>query len=108
MASLANAGLGIVVTSTEEVHHPDPEHGKLPPQPILLVATSDGALRLFTFASLKRSAGSITHAAYSYEDAPYPAVLQAPAQVSSLRVPPFWGYKNLRFIKKIVHPTCCL
>ena len=73
MGLLAGAGLGIVMTSTEEVHHPDPEHGKLPPQPILLVATSDGALRLFTFASLKRSAGSITHAAHSYDVALYPA-----------------------------------
>ncbi len=72
------------LTSTEEIHHPDPERGKLPPQPIMVVATSDGALRLFTFASLKRSAASITHAAYSYNDAPYP-VLQAAAQVCSLQ-----------------------
>ena len=78
------AGLGVVLTSTEGVHHPDPEHGKLPPQPVLIVATSDGALRLFTFANLKRSAGSITHAAYSYIDAGYPVLLQAAAEVCSL------------------------
>ena len=32
------------------VEHPDPEENLLPPGPLLLVATSDGALRLFTFS----------------------------------------------------------
>ena len=32
------------------VQSPDPEAPPLPPAPLLLVATSDGALRLFTFS----------------------------------------------------------
>lgn len=73
-----------MLTGTEEVYHPDPEKGKLPPQPILLVATSDDALRLFSFASLKRSADGITHAALPYSEASYPMVAQAASQVGLL------------------------
>ncbi len=80
----ACAGLGMVLTSTEQVAHPDPEHGMLPPQPILLVATSDGALRLFTFASQRRSAESVTHPALSYNDAPRPVVPAVAAQVCGI------------------------
>ena len=74
----------MVLTSTEQVAHPDPEHGMLPPQPILLVATSDGALRLFTFASQRRSAESVTRPALSYDDAPRPVVPAAAAQVCGI------------------------
>ena len=80
----ACAGLGMVLTSTEQVAHPDPEHGMLPPQPILLVATSDGALRLFTFASQRRSAEGVTRPALSYDDAPRPLVPAAAAQVCGI------------------------
>ena len=73
-----------MLTGTEEVYHPDPEKGKLPPQPILLVATSDDALRLFSFARLKRSAEGITHAALPYSEASYPMVAQAASQVGLL------------------------
>lgn len=87
-----HAGLGVVLSSTEEVNHPDPEHGILPPQPILLVATSDDAIRLFTFGCQKRSANTITRPALRYEEAPYP-VVAPPAMVVSTVVPssPFWG-----------------
>ena len=71
----------MALTSTEQVAHPDPEHGMLPPQPILLVVTSDGALRLFTFAKQQRSADSVTRPALSYDDAPCPAAPAAAAQV---------------------------
>ena len=71
----------MVLTSTEQVAHPDPEHSMLPPQPVLLVATSDGALRLFTFAKQQRSADSITCPALSYDDAPRPVAPAAAAQV---------------------------
>ena len=90
----ACAGLGMVLTSTEQVTHPDPEHGMLPPQPILLVATSDGALRLFTFASQRRSAESVTRPALSYDDAPRPVVPAPAAQVLSSSKQPKPGIKS--------------
>lgn len=48
-------GMGVDLTSVGvEVESPDPEAPPLPPAPLLLVATSDGALRLFTFSHAQR------------------------------------------------------
>ncbi|KAK9815356.1 hypothetical protein WJX72_002240 [[Myrmecia] bisecta] len=56
-------GLGLDLTSSQvEVPHVSPEHGSLPPAPLLLVATSDGVLRLFTFGSVRRDMRGLVQA----------------------------------------------
>jgi hypothetical protein len=49
-------GLGFDLTSCEvEVWDPDPEKGQLKASPVLLVATSDGVLRFFTFSHSQKA-----------------------------------------------------
>ena len=48
-------GMGMDLTTTGmEVRLRDPEEDPLPPAPLLVVATSDGALRLFSFSHASR------------------------------------------------------
>ncbi len=47
---------------------PDPEASALAPSPVLLVATSDGALRLFTFAHMTKPTEGIVAPARPYSD----------------------------------------
>lgn len=48
-------GLGMDLTTMGvEVRLRDPEEDPLPPAPLLVVATSDGALRLFSFSHASR------------------------------------------------------
>ncbi len=62
-------------TSTDiDVMPPDPEASALPPSPVLLVATSDGALRLFTFAHMTKSTDGVVSPALPFSDALPPMV----------------------------------
>ncbi|KAK9903379.1 hypothetical protein WJX75_004370 [Coccomyxa subellipsoidea] len=63
-------GLGIDLTSTDvKVQPPDPEASALAPSPVLLVATSDGALRLFTFAHMSKPTEGLVAPAHPFSDA---------------------------------------
>jgi hypothetical protein len=69
------AGLGIDLTCVDvEVDDPNPEKGPLKPSPVLLVATTDGVLRFFTFSS-DRAATSEQLASDAWE---YPPLTQPP------------------------------
>ncbi|BDA49876.1 probable nuclear pore complex protein NUP98B at C-terminar half [Coccomyxa sp. Obi] len=76
-------GLGIDFTSTDiHVMPPDPEASALPPSPVLLVATSDSALRLFTFAHMTKPTEGIVAPALPLSDAlPLMVALEEQAEV---------------------------
>ena len=79
-------------TSTEvEVMPPDPEASALAPSPVLLVATSDGALRLFTFAHMTKPTEGIVAPARPYSDT-------LPLMASEEQV------QNCSFIRHLRHP----
>ena len=62
--------MGIDLTSTDvKVQPPDPEASALAPSPVLLVATSDGALRLFTFAHMSKPTEGLVAPALPFSDA---------------------------------------
>ncbi len=77
-------GLGMDFTSVDiEVMPPDPEASALPPSPVLLVATSDSALRFFTFAHMTKSTEGVVAPALPLSDTLPPMVApeeQVPTQ----------------------------
>lgn len=52
-----------------KVNPPDPEASELPPSPVLLVSTSDGALRLFTLAHMTKPTEGVVAPALPLSDA---------------------------------------
>jgi nuclear pore complex protein Nup214 len=81
-------GLGVDLTSTRvEVWGPDPEAPPLPPAPLLAVATSDGALRLFTFSHRERPTQGIVAPALPLRHTP--PILAQPAVQVGLQI--WWG-----------------
>lgn len=79
-------GLGVDCTCTavDVVHPTDPTAPDLPPQPVLLVATSDGVLRLYSFGRMDTSAASAGSCIVAPPQAlPAPPALVTAASASS-------------------------
>lgn len=79
------AGLAVDLSSVNvSVYHPiDPEAADLPPCPILLVATSDGKLRFYTWGHMQRDLAGVVRTA-----APLPQMPNFLAAAASKREPP--------------------
>lgn len=67
-----------------EVLPPDPEAEPLPPAPLLVVATSDGALRLFTFSHASRPTQGIVNPPLPLQDVHPALASEEAAQVCNL------------------------